>query len=72
MLFQDGEHTGGGEKFTEACDSVVDCPQIVALGINCTSPKYVTALLKQIQPIRDKTRIVVYPNSGEIWTDDKK
>ena len=72
LYFEDGEHTTRGERFVDACDSMADCPEIVAVGINCTPPQHVTSLLKQAQPIKDKKTLLVYPNSGELWTDDKK
>ncbi len=42
--------------------------QIVAVGLNCTAPEYVTDLLKSADGGR--TPLVVYPNSGEKWNPD--
>jgi len=40
-------------------------PNVLAIGINCTAPEYITDLINVIkQYARDKV-IVVYPNSGE-------
>ncbi len=71
---QDGTQTCHGEPFLSACSDVISLSanQIVAVGINCTSPNHMTSLLTQLQPIRDKIKFVVYPNSGETWTNDKR
>ena len=41
VLFQDGAHTCHGELFSEAVRSVATSSQVLAVGINCTSPEYV-------------------------------
>ena len=35
------------------------------VGINCTSPKYVSELIKILKVKSDKKKIIIYPNSGE-------
>ncbi|KAL0126583.1 hypothetical protein PUN28_005145 [Cardiocondyla obscurior] len=44
--------------------------QIVAVGVNCVDPKYVTPLLQSINPSLEKKQIplVVYPNRGDCFT----
>ncbi len=39
-------------------------PQVAAVGVNCTPPRYVPDLIRAIGKRTDKP-IVVYPNSGE-------
>ena len=40
--------------------------QLVAVGCNCLSPKYVSKLFKGINENQtDKIPLIVYPNSGE-------
>ena len=41
-------------------------PQTVAIGVNCVPPKWISALIGELQAGSDKP-IVVYPNSGEGW-----
>jgi homocysteine S-methyltransferase len=48
-----------------------DNEQVVALGVNCTAPQYVNALIENLRPATDKA-IVVYPNSGEHFDPDTK
>ena len=51
-------------------------PQIAAVGINCTSPSFIPALIQEVRSVSSKP-ILVYPNSGEdydsstrTWTGD--
>ncbi|KAE8752420.1 hypothetical protein FOCC_FOCC000892 [Frankliniella occidentalis] len=50
--------------------------QLVAIGVNCLNPKYVTSLLSDVnEEGRPHIPLIVYPNSGEVyspktgWTD---
>lgn len=55
-----------------ACAKLLDNePQVAAIGINCTRPQFVTALVKQLRDTSDKP-IIVYPNSGELWDAEAK
>ena len=40
--------------------------QVEAIGVNCTDPRYVEALIGEIRKETDKT-VAVYPNRGEVW-----
>lgn len=63
---RDGGHTGHGEPI-EDCARLLDSnPQIVAIGVNCTAPRYLMPLIQKIRAMTSK-RIAVYPNSGETW-----
>jgi homocysteine S-methyltransferase len=48
-----------------------DHAQIAAVGVNCTPPQFVTALLRRM---RDRTQkpLVAYPNSGESYDASSK
>ncbi|KAL3846543.1 hypothetical protein ACJMK2_017522 [Sinanodonta woodiana] len=70
---KDGSHTCHGELFSDAVRSVCQSDQVIAVGLNCTSPQYVTPLLKSIGHLQIKKPILVKPNSGELWDAiDKK
>jgi homocysteine S-methyltransferase len=59
-------HVAHGEAIA-GCAALLDSvPQIVAVGINCTPPSLVAALIRQVRTATAKP-IVVYPNSGEGW-----
>lgn len=45
---------------------VEDCPQILAVGFNCTQPQLYDDLLQEIRTLTTKP-LVTYPNSGEIY-----
>lgn len=61
---RDGAHTCQGDAFGDAVAALDDCPQVVAVGINCTAPAHVPALLAAAQG-RTRKPLLVYPNSGE-------
>jgi homocysteine S-methyltransferase len=63
---RDGTHVSEGETFAECVKFLDDFPQIVAVGINCTPPKFIRSLIKAAKAVSDKP-ILVYPNSGENW-----
>ncbi|MEZ4612200.1 MAG: homocysteine S-methyltransferase family protein [Caldilineaceae bacterium] len=42
-----------------------DAANVVAVGVNCTPPRYVEPLLRSVAGPR--TRCLTYPNSGEQW-----
>ena len=72
---QDGEHNCEGEDIAECAQGLQAYPQIVAVGVNCTPPRYVASLLRRMREQTDKP-LVAYPNSGEryhpsskIWTN---
>ncbi|MBV7330112.1 homocysteine S-methyltransferase [Chloroflexi bacterium TSY] len=62
----DGKHICYGESFAESIEMVSNCDQVVAAGLNCTSPRFVMDLLQSVDA-KITTPLVVYPNSGESW-----
>lgn len=51
----------------EACAELLDpLPNVVALGINCTAPRFIEPLVGRLTAATHKP-IIVYPNSGEIY-----
>ncbi|HEY2887291.1 MAG TPA: homocysteine S-methyltransferase [Candidatus Limnocylindrales bacterium] len=63
---RDGAHTRRGEPVEEAFDLARDVPGIVAIGINCTEPKFIDELVRRAAD-RTGLPIIVYPNGGERW-----
>lgn len=68
---RDDEHVNHGEPLADCIALVNDCPNVVAVGINCTHPRFITGLLRQAYPATDKP-ILVYPNRGEGWDAEAK
>ena len=66
---RDEQHISDGTLLTEALAPFADHPQVIALGINCTSPQYILPLIEAVRRTTLKP-IIVYPNSGEVY--DKK
>lgn len=65
---RDAAHVAHGEKLGACVAAVAGSPQVVAVGINCTVPRYVSALIREArQGCGDRRPVVVYPNSGETW-----
>lgn len=54
-----------GETFAECAALAERAKQIVAIGINCTAPRHLTALLRSARSV--KKPLMAYPNSGETW-----
>jgi homocysteine S-methyltransferase len=67
----DDDHTGHGEPIEDCARLLDPQSQIVAIGINCTAPRYILPLIRKIRAVTGK-RIAVYPNSGETWVSETR
>ncbi|XP_030543473.1 homocysteine S-methyltransferase 2 [Rhodamnia argentea] len=68
---KDGINVVSGDPLVD-CASIADsCKQVVAVGINCTPPRYIHGLITSIGKATEKP-ILVYPNSGETYDADRK
>ena len=63
---RDETHNSEGQVFADCVRQLENHPQIAALGINCTSPEYITSLIRDAKRETNKP-ILVYPNSGETY-----
>ncbi|HLF74592.1 MAG TPA: homocysteine S-methyltransferase [Anaerolineales bacterium] len=63
---RDEKHVSEGQVFGDCVRQLESDPQITAIGINCTSPRYLPPLIRAAQEATDKP-ILVYPNSGETY-----
>lgn len=61
---RDGRHISDGTPLVDVVSLVSDTPTVIALGINCTPPRFIPHLVREVRRATDKP-IVVYPNSGE-------
>jgi homocysteine S-methyltransferase len=68
---RDGERNSEGEHIGACVAELHRYPQIVAVGVNCTPPQYITSLLRQMRERTDKP-LLVYPNSGECYEPSSK
>ncbi len=67
---KDNAHLCHGETLAECAAWLDDQPQVVAVGINCTAPSHIPALIQAIRAATEKP-VVVYPNSGEIYQPER-
>jgi len=63
---RDGATTCGGDAFADAVRVAVTAPSVVAVGVNCTAPEHVSALLQQAALVT-RLPLVAYPNAGRTW-----
>lgn len=63
---RDETHISYGETIVECAAFLDSQPQVAGIGINCTAPRYINALIREARTATTKP-IVVYPNSGEIY-----
>jgi len=66
----DEEHVCHGERFADCVALANRSPQIVAVGLNCTPPRFVVPLLRSAADVTHKP-LLCYPNSGESWDTDQ-
>lgn len=63
---RDGGSTAAGEPITDAVALANGRTGIVAVGINCTAPRHVPALLAAAAEATDLP-LIAYPNGGDRW-----
>lgn len=69
---KDYECISDGTPIRECAALLNDCEQIVAIGANCTAPKYISSLIDQVRSGTPDKPVVVYPNSGKIYDVKKR
>ena len=63
---RDERHVAHGELLADCAARAAGLPQTVAVGVNCTHPALISALIGELRGASEKP-VVVYPNSGEGW-----
>lgn len=66
-----GTTTAAGEPFAEAIALAAEARDAVAVGVNCTAPHHVRALLK-VARASTHLPLVAYPNRGDTWDPDSR
>jgi homocysteine S-methyltransferase len=64
---KDDGHMNDGTPIEEFASIVSSHPNIFAMGINCTAPQYVSSLIRKMKACSGSKKIIVYPNSGEVY-----
>jgi homocysteine S-methyltransferase len=63
----DGEHLCDGTSVQECAALFENCQQVFAIGLNCTAPQYARSLIEKIRVAAPSKRVIVYPNSGQVY-----
>ena len=66
-----GSRLNDGTSIQQVVRELEGSARIVAVGVNCTSPQYISSLIGALRAECSKP-IVVYPNSGELWNPRKR
>jgi homocysteine S-methyltransferase len=64
---KDELHLNDGNKISEAAKLLVNNTSVFAIGVNCTSPKYISGIIEVLKQSVPEKKIIVYPNSGEVY-----
>lgn len=62
----DDQRLHDGTPIEVAVEAVAASSTVVAVGVNCTAPGHVPALIRRAATVTDK-RLVAYPNRGATW-----
>ncbi|HSM55700.1 MAG TPA: homocysteine S-methyltransferase [Candidatus Sulfomarinibacteraceae bacterium] len=68
---RDEQHISDGTRLRECVEWLDAFPQVVAIGVNCTAPRFVPALIAEARRVSRKP-IIAYPNSGETYDVGQK
>jgi homocysteine S-methyltransferase len=69
---KDGQHTCDGTPIEQCAAFFAHHPTVFAIGVNCTSPEFISDLIRSIKSKSGKKKIVVYPNSGAVYNAESK
>ncbi|KAF2787296.1 Homocysteine S-methyltransferase [Melanomma pulvis-pyrius CBS 109.77] len=71
FTMKDAEHISDGTSLDKVCETLKECKQAVAVGVNCVPEETALGALKQLAKLTSKP-LVVYPNSGEQWNAESR
>jgi homocysteine S-methyltransferase len=69
---KDGKHINDGTPIEQCAAFFAHHPTVFAIGVNCTSPEYISELIRSIKTKSGNKKIVVYPNSGAVYHAESK
>jgi homocysteine S-methyltransferase len=67
---RDGRTTSAGEPIEDAV-ALGDDPCVIAVGVNCTAPRFMPELLTRASGAT-KSALIAYPNGGDRWDPDTR
>ncbi|XP_057964138.1 homocysteine S-methyltransferase 2 [Malania oleifera] len=68
---KDGVNVVSGDSLLECATIAESCKRVVAVGINCTPPRYIHDLILCLKKVTTKP-LLIYPNSGESYDANLK
>lgn len=68
---RDGERIWEGQRVDVCAALLHGLPNVIAVGVNCTAPEFVTPLLRRLAPVVDAP-LIAYPNSGETFDAERR
>ncbi|KAL3359142.1 hypothetical protein AABB24_015950 [Solanum stoloniferum] len=68
---KDGVNVVSGDSLSECAAIGESCEKVLAVGINCTPPRFILDLILSIKQVTTKP-ILIYPNSGESYDGIRK
>lgn len=71
FVCRDAERVVHGEPLAECAALAGASEQVVAVGVNCTQPEHIGALIERAKTATEKP-VIVYPNSGEAWDAENR
>ena len=69
---KDGKHISDGTPIEQCAAYFAHHPTVFAIGVNCTSPEFISALIRSIKTKSGDKKIVAYPNSGAVYHAESK
>ena len=69
---KDGKHISDGTPIEKCAAYFAHHPTVFAIGVNCTSPEFISELIRSIKTKSGNKKIVVYPNSGAVYHAESK
>ena len=69
---RDENNISDGTPIADAAALFRDHPRVLAIGVNCTRPQFVTPLIASLREAVSDKAVVVYPNSGEDYNASTK
>ncbi len=64
---RDGSRTAAGEPIETATAVTDGVAGLVAVGVNCTAPRFVPELLDRMREAAGALPLIAYPNGGDVW-----
>ena len=69
---KDGQHISDGTPIEDCAALFCDHPSVFAIGVNCTTPAYISELIQSLKRKSREKKLIVYPNTGAVYHPESK